>query len=836
MPKSARKTPHALIVGVAGFVGSYLAESLCAQNVHVTGIDTLLSGNKHYLDKLKKQPLFNFLEHNINNGMPESLQDLSIVIHAAGIEEYLNSFDVSLENLLVNAKGTIEILEYIKKNPTTKFMLCSTHDVYSGIMSALTLDHYFGLHERDAKRYAHHEAKRFAESLTAEYYRKYRIDARVVRLSDIYGPRMNLQAATDLSHLIKKAVTDDTLSIYGDGLKKLRPTYIHDVISGMCKALFFDQSKGKIYTLVSDSETTVLECAYSIQKNSTKPLKIQFLPQTEEILFPSHKLELLQTQQDLGWRPKKTFDEGITETLEFFYLQQAKHEKTLQKSTLNASVTSSSEITIPQQQQHPVHFTKELPSDTKSRFRISHVFQLVAIAMSIFVVLVMAVFPYFAMHYYANDAANKISSDPGSAVANSKIASNQIDQLGWLFTLAQKRTELENSRTLLELVEESQSYTSDLSYIESVTLQYLKATLANNADAVPINDITTKIDGLEVELLQAQAISPVSSPTLFSDQTTQNLFQIQKVYDQNYNKLTKFALYLLKAQEFLITPERTETDWFYVENNQILASGILTRNRTGALLSLDSKIVSPTPNTTYIYLDKVGLNTLSNILGAPVDPKDGLRQLRDLQNTLQQNTHKVNITTYQEDLFSSVQNHHLAMYSNLDRCLTTNQFSEKTKNPPTPSTNSACIELQTTDIDLLTSNITVLDDVLSFELEAAQFTDNPTLRLVSNVPLTVNNLEYLYPREINNIRELRESNKYVYDLNLQTQVEDIATLKNNLLKLEITFSTPGQIDEYRILFPYGSQTSTKTIISGQKQAQTTGSRLEISATSPSIAK
>ena len=836
MPKSAQKTPHALIVGVAGFVGSYLAESLCAQNVHVTGIDTLLSGNKHYLDKLKKQPLFNFLEHNINNGMPESLQDLSIVIHAAGIEEYLNSFDVSLENLLVNAKGTIEILEYIKKNPTTKFMLCSTHDVYSGIMSALTLDHYFGLHERDAKRYAHHEAKRFAESLTAEYYRKYRIDARVVRLSDIYGPRMNLQAATDLSHLIKKAVTDDTLSIYGDGLKKLRPTYIHDVISGMCKALFFDQSKGKIYTLVSDTEITVLECAYSIQKNSTKPLKIQFLPQTEEILFPSHKLELLQTQQDLGWRPKKTFDEGITETLEFFYLQQSKHEKTLQKNTTKTSTSNSSEITIPQQQQHPVHITKELPSDTKPRFRFSHVFQLVAIAMSIFVVLVMAIFPYFAMHYYANDAANKISSDPGSAVASSKIASNQIDQLEWLFTLAQKRTELENSRTLLELVEESQSYTSDLSYVESVTLQYLKAAIANNADAVPINDITTKIDALEVELLQAQAISPASSTTLFSNPTTQNLFQIQKVYDQNYNELTKFARYLLKAQEFLITAQRTETDWFYVENNQILASGIFTRNRSGALLSIDSEVVSPTPNTTYIYLDKVGLNTLSNLLGAPVDPKDGLRQLRDLQNTLQQNTHKINITTYQEELTNSVQNHHLAMYSDLNRCLTTNQFTDNIKNNPSNSTKVACLELQALDMDLLSTNINVQEGDISFEIETAQFTNNPTLRLVSNNPITVNNLEYLYPREINNIRELRDSDKYIYELDLQTQVEDIATLKNNSLKLELTLSTSEQIDEYRVLFPYGSQPSTKTITIGQKQAKTTGSSLKISATSTSIAK
>jgi nucleoside-diphosphate-sugar epimerase len=838
MPKSAQKAPHALIVGVAGFVGSYLAESLCAQNVHVIGIDTLLSINKHYLDKLTKQPLFNFLEHDINNGIPQSLQeDISIIIHAAGIEEYLNSFDVSLENLLVNAKGTIEILEYVKKNPTTKFMLCSTHDVYSGVMSALTLDHYFGLHERDTKRYAHHEAKRFAESLTAEYYRKYRIDARVVRVSDIYGPRMNLQAATDLSRLIKKAVTDDTLSIYGDGLKKLRPTFIHDVISGMCKALFFDQSKGKIYTLVSDSEMTVLECAYSIQKNSNKPLKIQFLPRTEEILFPSHKLELLHTQQDLGWRPKKNFDEGITETLEFFYLQQTKHEKTFRKNVSNTIVTDSSEITIPQQQQHPLYITKELPSGDKSRFHTSHVFQLVSIATSIFVVLVMAVFPYFAMHYYANKASNKISSDLGSAVTNSKIASNQINQLEWFFTLAQKRTELENSRTLLKLVEESQSYTSELSYIKSLTLQHLKATLANNANAVPINDITTKIDGLQEELLRAKAISPDSSPTLFTDQTTKNLFQIQKVYDQNYTELTKLALYLLKAQEFLITPERTETDWFYIENNQILASGILTRNRTGVLLSLDSEIVSPSQNTTYIYLDKVGLNTLSNILGAPIDPKDGMRQLRDLHNTLQQNTHKINISSYQEELLKSVQNHHLAMYSSLDRCLTTNQLLKKTVNPPTSSTNRACIELQTTDMELLTTNITATDNALNFELEAKQFTNEPSLRLVSNTPLTVNNLEYLYPRQINNIRALREFNKYVYNLNLQTQGENIATFKNNLLKLEITFSTPShQIDEYRVLFPYGSQISTKTIISGQKQVQTTGSSLEISATSPSIAK
>lgn len=548
--------PSALIVGVAGFVGSHFAENLLAQNVKVIGIDSLVSGNDHYLDKLKKNKDFSYIEHDITIGLPSDLPKIKYVIHAGAIEEYLSNFDIALDILKVNAQGTTNLLDYVKDNPGTKFMLGSTHNVYAGILSSLNLEHYFGISDRDSKRYAHHEAKRFAEALTAEYYRKYNIDARVIRVAHIYGPRMNLKAATDLSHLIKRAVYDDTLTIYGDGLKRIRPTFIYDVISGMSKALFYEESKGKIYNLVSEQEVTILEAAYAIQRNSTKSLTIQFLPKTEEMSFPSHKIELLQTQKELGWKPKVAFDQGITETLEYLFLEQKKKldQRPEEIHSEQPQIKESkSTVVLPHIEERIT--TENSRKQKRLNIQWSHVAQLVLVGISVFVILTIGVLPVAAFYFYTDRVTDyiKAESTQNQNYVNSLLrADTQLNHVEWFYNIAQQRVQLENTRELLNTLVQIQDQQLENERHKAKVAQLYSLAFKNSIN--PEEETSTRdrlilniaeieyakayIQGLQHTLLSADGLSTIKTLTNTLSQSEIELKQLHQEYQQVMKLLT----------------------------------------------------------------------------------------------------------------------------------------------------------------------------------------------------------------------------------------------------------------------------------------------------------
>lgn len=317
-PEGKKGSPVAVVAGGAGFLGSHLSEALLAQGFRVIVLDNYTTGRETNLQSVLGHRDFSYKVGDINSGLP-NLPRVDYIFHLAGVEEYINGTDVSVETLLVNSIGTKNLLELARVSQA-KITLVSSVDLYSGILSSLSLKNYFGISRRDEERFSHHEAKRYAEALTTEYFKKYGVNARIVRLADVYGPRMDLRAGTEMAELLAESLQPDIkkLTIRGEGLKVLHPTYVSDVVYGLIKAATGEGTNGKIFNIVNSEPQTVLNFASRLHQVAPTHPELSFTTDYVETRLPDHGIDFEQTTRNLGWRAVIGLEEGLKRTLAYF--------------------------------------------------------------------------------------------------------------------------------------------------------------------------------------------------------------------------------------------------------------------------------------------------------------------------------------------------------------------------------------------------------------------------------------------------------------------------------------------------------------------------------------
>lgn len=309
--------PTILIAGGAGFIGSHLAEILLKEEARVLVLDNFATGKDTHVDHLLQNKKFALFNVDINQGLPDEIESVDYIFHLAGLEEYLYSKnEISLDSLLTNAVGTKNLLDLAKKSEA-KFLLASTIDVYQGRMSQLTLESYFGQSSEEANKYSLTEAKRYAEALVWEYFQRNNTDVRVVRFPEVYGPRMNLEASGDMGRLIQDLVDGRELHVHDEGLEKMYYLHVNDAVSGMVKAIFNDNTKGKIYSLVPKEKTSALEVAFLLRSLADRVVDIKFMDSAQVGIKPSTSVPDTFTLSELGWSPKVSLKEGMISTLEW---------------------------------------------------------------------------------------------------------------------------------------------------------------------------------------------------------------------------------------------------------------------------------------------------------------------------------------------------------------------------------------------------------------------------------------------------------------------------------------------------------------------------------------
>ena len=316
--KKTASAPTVIIAGGAGFIGSHLVEALLLKDARVIVLDNFKTGKDTFVGSFLNNPKFALYNADINNGLPAEIESADYVIHLVDLEIYLqNKANINLDLLLTNAVGTKNLLDLANRSQA-KFLLVSSTDVYKGHISNVNLSQYFGQTPEEENKYSLAEAKRFAEALVWEYFKKFNTNVRVVRVPEIFGPKMTFEASGNLGLLLKDLVEGRDLTIHGDGVNKEYYLYISDAISGIVKSLFGKGTESKIYTLVSHEPYSTLEVAYLLKNLADRELKILFKSDKKDANAYDIKIPDTHTLRDLHWEPKITLKEGILKTLKWF--------------------------------------------------------------------------------------------------------------------------------------------------------------------------------------------------------------------------------------------------------------------------------------------------------------------------------------------------------------------------------------------------------------------------------------------------------------------------------------------------------------------------------------
>ena len=244
-----------LIAGGAGFIGSNLCESLLPE-FKVICVDNLITGEKKNIEELLKNPNFKFLEMDITRpreGTDNEFLNINYIFHLASPaspnkkskRSYVN---FPIETLLVNSIGTYNLLELAKER-NAKFLYASSSEIYGDPAISPQNEEYFGNVNPNGIRSVYDEGKRFGEAITMAYYRKYNLDTRIVRIFNTYGPKMRADDGRVISNFINQALSNQPITVYGDGSQTRSCCYVDDMVDGLKRAMFAEKAKGEVINI-----------------------------------------------------------------------------------------------------------------------------------------------------------------------------------------------------------------------------------------------------------------------------------------------------------------------------------------------------------------------------------------------------------------------------------------------------------------------------------------------------------------------------------------------------------------------------------------------------------
>lgn len=314
-----------IVTGGAGFIGSHLCEKLLLKGYRVVCVDDLSSGRIQNISSYKDNPGFHFIRLDITGIFTEELNEeikgANYVFHLASPaspnkKSPISYYSRPIETLLVNSYGTYQLLEKLKINKAS-FLFASTSEIYGDPQEHPQKESYWGNVNCVGARSCYDEAKRFGEAITYTYFKKFNIDARIIRIFNTYGPRMQKDDGRAVVEFITKALKGEPLPIFGDGTQTRSLCYISDMVEGIYKAMFTPKTSGEVINLGNPYELTIIDLAQLIKKltNSAANLTHESLPSDDP---KRRKPDITKAKQLLNWTPLISLDQGLKETISFF--------------------------------------------------------------------------------------------------------------------------------------------------------------------------------------------------------------------------------------------------------------------------------------------------------------------------------------------------------------------------------------------------------------------------------------------------------------------------------------------------------------------------------------
>src|SRR6202521_2350769 len=312
---------RALVTGGAGFLGSHLCDALLGEGWSVVVVDNLLTGRRSNLAHLRNDSRFEFVEKDICD--PFDVGKVDYVFHFASPASPVDYSTHGIPTLKVGSLGTFHALDVALKYGA-KYFVSPTSECYGDPLEHPQKETYWGNVNPIGPRSVYDEAKRFTEAVTMAYHRYHKVDTRITRIFNTYGPRMQLNDGRVVPNFMKQALRGEDLTVYGDGSQTRSFCYVSDEIDGFVRLA--RSAEHEPVNVGNPTEVTILECAREViaTTGSASQIKFEALPQDD----PKQRCpDISKAKRVLGWEPKVELESGLKLSLEYFRGAVAKKEQ-----------------------------------------------------------------------------------------------------------------------------------------------------------------------------------------------------------------------------------------------------------------------------------------------------------------------------------------------------------------------------------------------------------------------------------------------------------------------------------------------------------------------------
>ncbi len=301
-----------LVTGGAGFIGSHLCERLLARGEEVICLDNFFTGAKRNIAHLLGQPGFEVVRHDITQPIViEADRVYNLACPASPVHYQYNP----IKTIKTNVMGALNMLG-LARRVKARILQASTSEVYGNPNVHPQVETYWGNVNPIGIRSCYDEGKRVAETLFFDYHRQNRVDIRVVRIFNTYGPRMAVDDGRVVSNFIVQALRGEPITLYGDGEQTRSFCYVDDLVSGIVKMMDNEELTGPV-NMGNPGEFTIRELAETVLEltGSKSELVHQPLPSDDP---ERRRPDIGIAREKLGWEPTVGLREGLEKTIAYF--------------------------------------------------------------------------------------------------------------------------------------------------------------------------------------------------------------------------------------------------------------------------------------------------------------------------------------------------------------------------------------------------------------------------------------------------------------------------------------------------------------------------------------
>ncbi len=311
--KLKKKQPTSVVTGAAGFLGSHLTDLLLARGHKVIGIDNFVTGSVDNIVHLGGNPNFKFIQQDVTEFIFLS-DPVDYVWHFASPASPIDYLELPIQTLKVGSLGTHKALG-LAREKKARFLIASTSEIYGDPLVHPQPEEYWGNVNTIGPRGCYDESKRFAEAITMAYHREHKVETRIVRIFNTYGPRMRINDGRVVPAFVSQAIKNKPVTIFGQGTQTRSFCYVSDLIEGIYRLMMSDYDLP--VNIGNPVELTMLEFARQIIHTTKSKSKIVHkpLPQDDP---KQRKPDITKAKKILKWEPKVKLADGLKDTIKYF--------------------------------------------------------------------------------------------------------------------------------------------------------------------------------------------------------------------------------------------------------------------------------------------------------------------------------------------------------------------------------------------------------------------------------------------------------------------------------------------------------------------------------------